>query len=589
MNPARETARGLGRDLALLVRLWPYARPDARFFAFCVATTPFAMLLALAQPLLVKRALDEHITTGQLEGLQTLAGFYLALVAVDYLISAAYTVAVTTAGQRTILRVREHIYRHLLSMSAAFFDRRPAGALLTRATSDVQALGDTLERGVVNIVLDVLMVVGALGAMLALNWRLTLGLLAVAPPLLIVLEICRRQLRQLYTVIRESIAAVNAFLAERLSGVEIVQLFNHRRPTLARFDVLNLRFRDAAITANFWDAFMYAVVDGVGSVTLALMLWYATGDWLSGVVTAGLLAAFIDYLDRLFRPLREFSGKMATIQRAAAALEKIFGLLDHDEQITEGDAAAASARGAGAVVFEDVHFSYGDEDVIRGVSLQVEPGQVVALVGPTGCGKTTLTRLLTRTYDGYRGSIRLDGVEVWGLPSETIHDRVASVQQDLHLFPETVRFNVDLGNPEVNLERAAEAAELVYARAFIEDLPEGWGAVVREGGANLSLGQSQLLTFARTMAYRPDIVVLDEATASIDPVTEQLVQDAIARILERKTVIVVAHRLSTITAADQILVMDRGQVVERGTHAELLELGGRYATLYEMGFQKKAG
>lgn len=573
-----------GGDRTLLMRLWGYARPDARLYIAALSCAPLSMALALVQPLLIKQIIDQHITPGALEGLPRLTGLYLAAVLAAFALQAFYTLSVAFAGQRTVYRLREAVYRHLTEMSAAFFDTRPAGALLTRATSDIESLGETLQGQTINIVLDVLMVIGVLVAMFTLDWRLTLVMLAISPVVAGVLELCRRQLRRLFTEIRNGVSAVNAFLAERLAGVEIVQLFNHEGPTLERFDVHNRRVRDATIVSNIWDAFMFAAVDGLGSVCLALMFWYGASDLVEGVFSAGLLVAFADYLERLFRPIREFSNKMAVIQRAAAALEKIFGLLDDARRIGAGEPERAGVALDGRIRFEDVRFAYTDEDVIRGVSFAVEPGQVVALVGPTGCGKTTLTRLLNRTYDGYRGSITIDGVELSRLPPGAVREAVVAVQQDLHLFPETVRFNVDLGDPTIDLARVRQAAALTHADGFVEGLPGEWSFLLRERGANLSVGQSQLLTFARTMAHDPAVIVLDEATASIDPVTEQLVQDAIARILERKTVIVVAHRLSTITAADLILVMDRGVVVERGTHEQLLARGGRYAALYEAGF-----
>jgi len=579
-------------DWSLIRRMWSFAAPDARLYFLAIGSAPISMALALVQPLLIKSIIDDHVTTGELEGLSALAGYYLAAVVAAFLLQAGYTMAVAFAGQRTIFRMREAVYRHLISMSAAFFDTRPAGALLTRATSDIESLGETLQGQTINIVLDVLMVVGVLVSMFILDWRLTLFMLSIAPVVALVLEVCRRRLRALFGEIRNGVSALNAFLAERLNGVEVVALFNHQDPTVERFEGLNRRVRDATIRSNLWDAFMFAAVDGLGSVCLALMFWYGlSGSELlggaEGAITAGLLVAFADYLERLFRPLRQFSNKMAVIQRAAAALEKIFGLLDDERRITPGDPATAPATLDGRISYRDVRFAYKEgEDVLKGVSFDVSPGQVVALVGPTGCGKTTVTRLLSRTYDGYRGSISIDGVELSQLPPATVRESVVAVAQDLHLFPESVRFNVALGDGALSLADLQAAARLTHASGFIEELPKGWETELQERGGNLSVGQAQLLTFARTMAHDPAVIVLDEATASIDPVTERLVQDAIARILERKTVIVVAHRLSTITAADQILVMDRGAVAERGTHEELLAQGGRYAALYEAGFHE---
>ena len=562
-------------DLLLFRRLWPYARADWALLLAALVITPLTTGLALIQPWVMKRVIDEHVTTGELDGLQALAAVYLAAIVLDYALTAAYGMSIAVAGQRTILRLREGIIRHLLGLAPSFFDRRPAGELLTRATSDVEALGETISGGVVTILLDVLMVLGVLTAMLVLDWRMTLALFAVAPPLVLVVEVCRRNLRGAFDRIRETLAVVNAYMAEQVSGMEVVQLFNHQKRSSKRFVELNTPYRDATIESNAYDAAMYAVVDGIGSICVGIMLWYGVSDFAGDAITAGAVVAFIDLLNRLFRPIREFSGKVAIIQRAGSALNKIFHLIDTREVIDEGTLALPECEGR--VRFEGVRFTYGAEgdEVVRGVDLEVEPGQVVAIVGPTGCGKTTLTRLLTRSYQGYEGSITLDGHEVTSIRLPDLRRHIAAVRQDIHLFAETIAFNVGLANRSDAQIR--EAAALVNAKGFIDDL--GWDHMLQERGANLSVGQGQLLTFARTMAYDPTVVILDEATASVDPVTERLIQDAIARILERKTVIVIAHRLSTIRKADRILVMKAGRVVESGTHDDLLAMGGEYARL----------
>jgi len=569
-------------DRALLLRMWPFARPNKWQLSLALLLTPLTMGTALIQPWLLKVAIDEHIVVQKLDGLQWIAGAFLAVVVVQYLLAATYTMALAWAGQHTILRLREKVYRHLLSLAPSFFDKRPAGALLTRATSDVEALGETLTSGVVTIVLDILMILGILSTMFWLNWKLTLVLLCVSPFLAWILAFFRKRLRMYFSIIRDSLASVNAFLAERLSGVEIVQLFNHQEETHKRFVELNTTYKDASVRSNVFDAAMYAVVDGVGSICIALILWSVTSGWVGAGISIGLLVAFIDYLQRLFRPLQEFSGKIAIIQRATTALEKIFTLLDEKEVIAKGSTQVETLQGK--IEFKDVYFAYKDDDILKGVTFTVQPGEVVAIVGPTGCGKTTVTRLINRFYDGYRGSILLDGKELSELEVDFIRSKVAAVRQDVHLFSETVDFNVRLDNPGITDEQLGEAVALVHANEVIEPLPEGMKHVLRERGANLSVGQGQLLTFARTMAYNSPIVILDEATASIDSETEALIQDATIRILDRKTVIVIAHRLSTITAADRILVMEAGKVAESGTHQELLELKGRYASLFESGF-----
>ncbi len=570
-------------DLALLGKVVPFMRGDGWLYAIAFIAAPVSALLVVVQPWLLKVAIDDYIIAGDPVGLQKVALAYLAAVIVAFIFESGYTLTLSYAAMRTITRLRDAIYAHTLGMSHSFYDRMPTGKLLTRATSDVEALGETLTAGAITIFLDVLLVIGILGAMFTLDPRLTLVMLLIGPPLAIFVEIIRRILRRLYLAVRTNLADLNAYLAERLHGVRIVQLYSDEARAIASFDERLYRYRNATIKTNVWDALMYATVDGLSSICMALMLWYGGSGYFEGAVTAGLLAAFIDYIGKLFTPIREFSAKVAVIQRASSALEKIFGLLDHQERIEEGDGEVSGELEG--LVIDDVSFAYTEgHDVLDGVSLRVNPGEVVAVVGRTGSGKTTLGKLLIRAYQGYRGSIRLNGQEMSDLKLSSARQAIGMVHQDVMLFPGDVRFNLALGH-EISDEELRDAIRIVHAEDAVKRVG-GLGGRIEHEGRNLSVGEGQLLAFARTMAHDPPVVILDEATASVDSITEARIQEATKAMLERKTVLVIAHRLSTIMHADRIVVLSAGKVMEVGTHGELMEMGGLYADLFHSQFNE---
>lgn len=567
--------------LELLARLIPYVRRDAWLYGLALLSAPLTTLLMVAQPWILKTAIDSYILKDDASGLMQMAWLYLGAVLLGFLVEALYMLALSYGAMRTIVAIRRDVYAHTLRLERAYFDKQPTGKLLTRVTSDVEALGETLTAGAVTIVLDVLLVLGVLAAMLVLDAKLTGILLLLGPPLALVVNLVRQKLRTLFSRVRTAVSALNAYAAERITGLSVVQLYRDEERTIQAFDERLKLYRDTTIQSNFWDAFLFAIVDGLASICMALLLWYGAGSFGEAVVSAGLLAAFIEYIGRLFEPIKQFSQKLAVIQRAAAALEKIFGLLDTHAHVPFGDVQLDGELQS--VEVEDLQFAYeGGSDVLKGLSFDVRAGQTVAIVGRTGSGKSTIGRLLTRTYAGYRGRIRLDGVELSDLEESSLRRSIGVVQQDVQLFEGTVRFNLTLG-ADISDEELHSAIASCRADALVDRLGGLDGRVTHQGG-NVSVGEGQLLSFARTLVAHTPMVILDEATANVDSLTEARIQAATDVLLERRTVIVIAHRLSTVMRADQILVMDAGRILERGSHDELMAQGGAYRELFESQF-----
>lgn len=605
---AVSSVQGVNKNVNALMRFWPFVEPYRILLFGVLLAVPLVSTLGLIPPYLIMHGIDtnlqgrephtllttfltwagwtEPLTPGMV-GLSATCALFFVFIGLDYVGKSLQSYLLQLIGYRSVGALRTRIYRHVTGQSASFFDRNPTGALLTRSTNDIEALGDSLTTGVVTIVGDMFNLLAISLFMLFLNPTLTLVTFCIAPILIMVVNYFQRKLKESYIDVRKTLSDVNAFMQEHLSGVRLVQLFNQEARTVSTFksrNVLNLR---ANQSSNIYDAALYAVMEGMASLSIALLLWYGGLKVLSGVLTVGLLAAFIEYTQKVYVPIKEFSSKVAQLQQAVAAIERVSELLDTHQEITPGEVALQKATGD--IVFEKVGFAYSEKGgtVLKEVSFQVKPGQVVALVGSTGSGKTTVGKVLTRMYDGYTGSVRLEGHELRTLTPDSVREKIGVVQQDVVLFNGSIAFNISLGNPQISLERVQEAAKLVQADVFIQELPGGYDFEVSERGSNLSAGQAQLIAFARVMAHDPPIVMLDEATASIDSQTEALIQLAIAEIFKRKTALVIAHRLSTIQAADCILVMQLGQIIEFGTHAELLALGGVYANLYTHGFSEE--
>lgn len=580
--------RARGHDLGLLRRYWPFARPDKLWLALGLLAVPLMTGAGLAQPWLIKLAIDGPITSalkGQTYGgtwtLAAVAGAFLAAVVAEYGFRGLQLYALQTLGYQSLARLRREIFGHVLAQGAQFFDKRTTGSLLTRTITDVEALGEVLTFGIVGIVGDVVDILAILAVMVALDVKLTAMSLLVAPLIVLVVNFFRRQLRNYSNEIRRSMASAAGHYQEALAGAKIVQLHGRQATTVDEYRQLNYSYLNAYRKSNWYDASLYAVMDGVASLCIALLIWYGGGRALietggSGAVSVGLLVAFVQYIQRVFVPIRELSGKVATIERAFAALDRIFGILDVDQKLPSGSYAPAHIRGE--IRFDDVNFAYTDEQwVLRGVSLHVPPGQVLALVGPTGSGKSTVAKLLTHMYQTPAGRVRVDDVAVEDWDGHALRRAIGVVQQDVIIFSGTLADNVDLGRglPRARIESAIQDACL----GDVAQRLGGLDARLGEAGGSLSVGERQLLSVARILAANPAVVVLDEATASIDTLTEQKLQAAIERVMVGRTAVVVAHRLSTIRKAQQIAVLQRGEVVELGNHDTLLAQAGVYAGL----------
>jgi ATP-binding cassette subfamily B protein len=488
-----------------------------------------------------------------------------------------------------MFELRMAIYGHLQRLDLRYYDRNPVGRLMTRVTSDVDVLNDLFTSGVVTVFSDVLPLVGIMGLMIAMNWRLALVAFCALPLIVIVAQWFRRNVRDTYRVVRGWIARINAFLQENITGMTTVQLFRREALNFRRFDEIDRKHRDANVESIFYYAVFYPAIEAISALAAALIIWYGGAQVMSGALTLGSLVAFLQYSQRFFRPISDLSEKFNIMQSAMASSERIFKLLDEPVEIqAPASAKRLAATAAGHIVFDRVWFAYNGEDwVLRDVSFEVEPGQRVGIVGATGSGKTTLINLLLRFYDVQRGRITVDGSDIRELDLQDLRALFSLVLQDVHLFSGTIADNIRLGDGSMSAERVRDAAIAVHADSFIARLPNGYGSAVAERGSTLSVGQKQLLSFARALAFDPRVLILDEATSSVDTETEIIIRDALQVLMAGRTTIAIAHRLSTIQDMDKILVLHKGRLREAGTHQELLAQRGIYFKLFEL--QYKSG
>jgi ATP-binding cassette subfamily B protein len=598
MSLHEEDVLGKAYDARLMRRLLGYLGPYRRNVVLASAAIVGHSVVELAPPLLTKLVLDRYIPAGDLGGLAQIAAVYLAVLLASFALEYLQTWTMQLTGQQIMFDLRMQIYRHLQRLDIRFFDRNPVGRLMTRVTSDVDALNELFTAGVVSVCGDLVTLAGIMAVLVWMDWRLAMVAFSVLPLVALIAHWFRANVRQSYRNVRTLLARINAFLQERITGMTTVQLFRRESRDYRTFDEIDRAHRDANVESIFYYAVFYPAVELVSALAASLIIWRG-GSWmLEGSLTLGSLVAFFQYSQRFFRPISDLSEKFNVLQGAMASSERIFALLDTPVEITspriggfrapspEARALSPEARGGGVIRFEHVTFAYvPGEPVLKDVSFEVQPGQRVGIVGATGSGKTTIMNLLLRFYDVQRGRITVDGVDIRKMDLDVLRGMFGMVLQDVHLFSGTIADNVRLGDPAIDDAAVRRAIEAVHARRFVDRLPLGTETMVAERGASLSVGQKQLLSLARALVFNPPVLILDEATSSVDTETELLIRDALDVTMEGRTTIAIAHRLSTIQHMDRILVLHKGQLRESGTHDELLAQRGIYHRLFQLQFQ----
>jgi len=577
---------GKAYDARLMRRLLSYLKPYRKFVIAAIVLNIIFAAMGPLRPYLTKIAIDDYILVGDYSGLLTLVGILFGLLIVQGIIQYAMSYVTEWIGQKAIFDLRMQVFEHLQRLSLRFFDKNPIGRLVTRNTNDVESLNDMFSSGVVTIFSDIFVIFWILIFMFVMSWELSLVTLAVLPFLFYATWVFRRKAREAYREVRKHLARLNAFLQEHISGTIILQIFNRERKARERFENINSDYRDAYMRSIFYHAVFYPVVELISAVAIGLIIWYGGGSIVQGTLTIGILVSFIQYTEMFFRPIRDLAEKYNIMQTAMASSERIFKLLDDKSIIPDPENPVVLETINGEVEYKNVWFAYNDDEfVLRDVSFHVNPGESVALVGATGAGKTSIINLMTRFYDIKQGQILVDGTDIRTVKKSDLRRHIAIVLQDVFMFSGDIKNNITLGDDSISMDRVREVCEAVGADKFINRLPNGYNESVKERGATLSVGQKQLLSFARALAVDPKILILDEATSSVDTETEILIQQAIQRILKGRTSIIIAHRLSTIQRADKIIVMHKGKIREIGKHHELLAQQGIYYRLYQLQYK----
>lgn len=573
---------GKAIDTKILRRIYKYLQPYLKVFYISVALTILLAILAPVRPYLVQFTIDRYILNEDASGLLNMVGIMFILLALQTIVQYYHTVLTNWLGQSAILDLRKLVFQHLLSLRLKYFDHTPIGTLVTRAVSDLETIADVFSEGLIVIIGDILQIVVIVGVMLYVDWRLTLISLATIPFLLIATYIFKERTKKAFQDVRVEVAKLNTFLQEHISGMRITQLFVREEAELEKFKTINRRHRSAHIKSVWYYSIFFPVVELMSATSIGLLVWYGSKEVLNGSLSLGVIVSFIMYLNMLFRPIRELADKFNTLQMGMVSSERIFNVLDTNEQ-TPNNGTVRNINIEGKIKFENVTFAYNDNQfVLKNISFDVAAGKTLAIVGATGAGKSSIINLLNRFYEINEGSIQLDERDIRDYELSFLRSNIATVLQDVFLFSDTIEENIRMKNKAISREQIVAAAKEVGAHEFIMNLPGNYDYNVMERGATLSVGQAQLISFIRALVYNPRILVLDEATSSVDTETELLIQNAIQKLMKGRTSIVIAHRLSTIQNADQIMVLDKGEILEKGTHQELLRLGGAYKALYDL-------
>jgi ATP-binding cassette subfamily B multidrug efflux pump len=574
-------------DVSLLRRVFRYAYPYRRMFIWSVLLTVILAILAPLRPWLIQYTLDQYILLGDSSGLMNMSLLMLGLLLLQTSVQYFHTFFTNVLGQSVIKDLRVSVFNHISSLKLKYFDRTPLGQLITRTVSDLETIADIFSEGLIVIIGDVLQVLAIIAVMLYTDWELTLVVLIPMPFLIVASYVFKEAIKSAFQDVRTQISNLNTFLQEHISGIRIIQYFAREDQEMRKFKEINAKHRDAHIRSNWYYSIFFPVVEIISAISIGLLVWYGSKSIISNQISPGVVVSFIMYINMLFRPIRELADKFNTLQMGMVGAERIFNVLDTNER-TENKGTHQPALVKGDIEFKNIWFAYNDENwVLKDVSFHVKPGETLALVGATGAGKSSTINILNRFYEVNKGAILLDGIDIRDYELNYLRSTIATVLQDVFLFSDSIANNINLNNQEISREAIMKAAKDVGADGFINRLPGGFDYNVMERGATLSAGQAQLISFIRALVYNPQILVLDEATASVDTETEELIQNAITKLMEGRTSIVIAHRLSTIQNADRIIVLDQGEIKEMGSHQALLKLNGFYKRLYDLQFNSE--